>query len=45
MLKDIWPSREEVEKVVSENVKPEIFREFYANTLTRNERWNNLVAP
>ena len=45
MLKDIWPSRDEVEKVVSENVKPEIFKEFYANTLTRNERWNNLVAP
>ena len=45
MLKDIWPSREEVEKVVAENVTPSIFKEFYSNTLTRNQRWNNLVAP
>jgi len=45
MLKDIWPSREEVEKVVAQVVKPEIFKEFYANTLTRNKRWNELQAP
>lgn len=24
---------------------PSIFKEFYSNTLTRNQRWNNLVAP
>lgn len=45
LLKDIWPTREEVEKVVAQNVKPEIFKEFYSNTLTRNKRWNELVAP
>lgn len=45
MLKDIWPSRDEVEKVVAENVTPSIFKEFYSNTLTRNQRWNDLVAP
>jgi aconitate hydratase len=44
-LKDIWPSRQEVEKVVQSNVKPEIFTEFYSNTLTRNKRWNELEAP
>jgi len=44
-LKDIWPSRDEVEKVVAECVKPELFKEFYSNTLTRNKRWNNLEAP
>lgn len=44
-LKDIWPSRDEVQKVVAENVTPQIFRDFYSNTLTRNQRWNNLVAP
>ena len=35
-LKDLWPLREEVQKVVLENVTPEIFKEFYSNTLTRN---------
>jgi len=35
-LKDIWPSRADVQKVVAENVTPHIFKEFYSNTLTRN---------
>jgi aconitate hydratase len=26
-------------------VKPELFKEFYSQTLTRNERWNKLEAP
>ena len=41
-LRDIWPSREEVEKVVQSVVKPELFKEYYSNTMTRNERWNKL---
>jgi len=44
-LKDLWPSRSDVEKVVAENVTPKIFKDFYSNTLTRNQRWNNLEAP
>ena len=44
-LKDIWPDRTSVEAVVQSVVKPELFKEFYANTLTRNERWNKLDAP
>ena len=44
-LKDIWPMREEVEKVVQAVVKPELFKDFYSQTLTRNQRWNDLVAP
>ena len=44
-LKDVWPTREEVDKVVLGNVTPAIFKDFYSNTLTRNQRWNNLVAP
>lgn len=35
-LKDIWAMREEVEAVVNEVVKPELFAEFYSNTMTRN---------
>lgn len=44
-LKDLWPSRDEVDQVVLSNVTPAIFKDFYSNTLTRNQRWNNLVAP
>ena len=45
MFADIWPNRDDVEKVVASVVKPELFKEFYSTTLTRNERWNNLDAP
>jgi|Transcript_23873 aconitate hydratase len=45
MLRDIWPSRDSVQEVVASVVTPELFREFYSNTLTRNARWNNLEAP
>lgn len=44
-MRDIWPSRDEVEKVVQAVVKPELFKDFYSTTLTRNQRWNNLEAP
>ena len=44
-LKDIWPSRDDVEVVVQSVVKPELFKEYYSKTMTRNERWNNLEAP
>ena len=42
MLADIWPSRDEVARVVAKVVKPALFQEFYSNTLTRNQRWNDL---
>lgn len=45
MLRDIWPSRSEVEQVVGQVVTPQLFSDFYSNTMTRNERWNNLEAP
>jgi len=45
MLADIWPSREEVAQVVGTVVTPSLFRDFYSNTLTRNQRWNVLEAP
>jgi len=44
-LRDIWPSRADVAKVVESVVTPSLFRDFYGNTLTRNQRWNDLVAP
>ena len=45
MLSDLWPTRDEVAQVVNEVVTPALFTEFYSNTLTRNQRWNNLEAP
>lgn len=45
MLKDIWPARSFVNDIVSNNLTPQMFKDFYANTLTRNQRWNNLEAP
>jgi len=44
-LRDIWPTRDEVAKVVESVVTPKLFTEFYGNTLTRNKRWNELSAP
>ena len=44
-LKDIWPARAEVEALVQSVVKPELFKEYYGQTMTRNQRWNNLNAP
>jgi len=44
-FKDVWPDRASVEAVVQSVVTPELFTEFYGQTLTRNERWNNLQAP
>jgi aconitate hydratase len=35
-LKDIWPSRTSVQEVVSSVVKPELFKDFYSQTMTRN---------
>ncbi len=39
-LRDIWPSAEEVARVVDEMVQPEMFRQRYDNVFESNERWN-----
>ena len=39
-LRDIWPSQEEVAKVVEACVLPEMFRSRYDNVFDANERWN-----
>ena len=41
-LRDIWPTREEVQKLVNETLKPEMFKEVYEAITTGNERWNEL---
>jgi aconitate hydratase len=39
-LKDIWPTSEEVDQVVAEMVKAEMFGKQYANVFASNPRWN-----
>lgn len=44
-LKDIYPSRSEIEKLTSKSVKSEIYTENYSRLYDMNERWNNMDAP
>ena len=44
-LKDIWPQRSFVNGIVDNNLTPQMFKDFYADTFTRNKRWNDLEAP
>lgn len=41
-LADIWPSTEELHKLVKDTVKPELFMAEYANVFDDNERWNEI---
>ena len=44
-LKEIWPSREDVMKVVGDTITPKMFNEVYSKIKEGTERWNNLEAP
>jgi aconitate hydratase len=44
-LRDVWPTREDVEAVVSSSVLPEMFRKEYDNVWQKNEKWNRLDVP
>ncbi|QQE80188.1 aconitate hydratase AcnA [Alicyclobacillus sp. SO9] len=44
-LEDIWPSPTEVADTIASVVKPELFKEKYAEVFSSNERWNELTTP
>jgi aconitate hydratase len=45
-LKDLWPSRAEVGRVVADAIGPEMFRARYENVFEANPKWNALpVTP
>ncbi|RVE61149.1 hypothetical protein OJAV_G00167830 [Oryzias javanicus] len=44
-LRDIWPTREEIQAVEKAFVIPSMFREVYEKIEKVNERWNTLDAP
>lgn len=41
-LKDIWPTREEVQKITASVIVPEFFRDVYAKIENGTDRWNQL---
>ena len=44
-LKDIWPSRTEVEAVVEKHIKQDMYRRVYATVFDGDEQWANLQVP
>ncbi|WP_332694598.1 aconitate hydratase AcnA [Halalkalibacter lacteus] len=39
---DIWPTADEISKVVSETVTPELFAREYSSVFDSNDRWNEI---
>ncbi|XP_071826270.1 cytoplasmic aconitate hydratase-like isoform X2 [Apostichopus japonicus] len=44
-LRDIWPTRDEIQEVERQYVIPAMFKEVYAKIEKGNNRWNELDAP
>jgi len=44
-LKDIWPSRKEVEETILRSLRSDMFRKEYADVFTGDEHWNSLDVP
>ncbi|HEX6865346.1 MAG TPA: aconitate hydratase AcnA, partial [Thermoanaerobaculia bacterium] len=44
-LKDVWPSRREVEETILKALHSEMFREQYKDVFAGDERWNSLDVP
>ena len=41
-LKDIWPSQEEIQEIISSVIKPSFFKDVYKNIQSGSESWQNL---
>jgi len=41
-LRDIWPSRAEIDEAVSKYITAEMFKEQYGNVFDGNEKWNKI---
>lgn len=44
-LRDIWPSREEIQEVEGRHVLPSMFREVYSKVEHGSKNWQSLSAP
>jgi aconitate hydratase len=43
-LRDIWPTSQEVQETILNNVRPEMFKKNYAQVFTVNEVWNDIPS-
>lgn len=44
-LKDIWPSNQEVDEVISANLNAKMFTDSYGSVFKGNKEWNAVEAP
>jgi aconitate hydratase len=44
-LKDIWPSQDEIEEVMRQSVRPEMFQRQYAKVFEGDDQWRALPTP
>ena len=44
-LRDLWPTREELDKALQNSLRPDMFRRRYEKVLSLNERWQKIPAP
>ena len=44
-LRDIWPDKQEVEKLVAQNVTREVFEKKYKNLFEGDQKWQNVDCP
>ena len=44
-LKDIWPTRAELQELETTHVIPEMYSKIYDKISVGNKQWNNLVVP
>ncbi|KAB1644033.1 aconitate hydratase AcnA [Gulosibacter chungangensis] len=44
-LKDIWPSADEVQKVIDESIDTDMYTNEYASVFEGDERWRSLPTP
>ncbi|KPJ87570.1 MAG: aconitate hydratase [Spirochaetes bacterium DG_61] len=41
-LKEIWPTNEEIQRVIANHISPKLFKKEYSNVFTGNETWNRV---
>ncbi len=44
-LKDIWPTQDEIQKVVGKSIKPEMYQTQYASVFDGDDLWRALPTP
>ncbi len=44
-LKEIWPTNEEVQQAVDQNITPQMFTTQYGSALESNQEWNAIAVP